>query len=123
MKTSELAGAFLDVWVAKAQGAEDARIEDWGGDLKSLCVTSFNAFERVPYRPSSSWGDGGPIIGRERIGTIPFGTDGQWLGSMPGDVDYCAGADAADGQLGATPLIAAMRAYVASKFGEEVPDA
>jgi len=58
--------------------------------------------------PSQSW----PIIERERIATIPCGEhwnaamDDQTLDVFPFE--------------GPTPLIAAMRCYVASKLGDEV---
>lgn len=63
------------------------------------------------FRPSSKWAHGGPIIERERIEMRPE-SNGQWLGiAMVGSEAY-----------GSTALIAAMRAYVASKFGSELPD-
>lgn len=60
------------------------------------------------YKPSEDWAQGGSIIQRERIRLDPRGV---WV----------AGHDSSnDEYLGATPLIAAMRCYVASKLGEEV---
>lgn len=116
MKTSELTGALLDYWVAKAEGLDPCIANDTGGIGR--CIIGY--FEK--FGPSTEWALGGPIIEREKIGTIPWGFEGLWLGSMPGDVDYYVGISYEDGQMGETPLIAAMRAYVASKFGEEVPD-
>ena len=48
---------------------------------------------------STNWGHGGPIIEREGIEICPIG-NGEFYGD--------------------TPLIAAMRCYVASKLGDEV---
>ena len=61
-------------------------------------------------KPSTAWEHGGPIIERERI-ALEF-LDGEWCAWAPGP-------QRADGR-GPTPLIAAMRAYVASRFGESV---
>lgn len=63
------------------------------------------------YKPSSKWEHGGPIIERERISVISdyHEIEDGWL------------ADGGKKQVfGPTPLIAAMRCYVASKLGEEV---
>jgi len=64
-------------------------------------------------QPSTAWEHGGPIIERERI-TLEF-LDGEWCAWAQSP----QGADGRDGR-GQTPLIAAMRAYVSSKFGEMV---
>lgn len=62
---------------------------------------------------STFWGMGGPIIEREKI-------DVMWCG-----IEWCAYCMTPDGERqletsGPTPLIAAMRAYVASKLGDEI---
>lgn len=66
---------------------------------------------------STDWSQGGPIIERERIRIVPFPPsrtkEGWWAG-----FDYTTGASI--GCAGPTPLIAAMRCYVASKLGDEV---
>jgi hypothetical protein len=64
-------------------------------------------------QPSTAWEHGGPIIERERI-ALEF-LDGEWCAWAPGPQR----ADGGDGR-GQTPLVAAMRAYVASKFGERI---
>ena len=62
------------------------------------------------YSPSQKWEQGGPIIERNLI-TI-FRRDDEWYAysSLSSTMDF----------HGATPLIAAMRCYVASKLGDEV---
>lgn len=65
---------------------------------------------------STGWRHGGPIIEREKIMPDPMTRhreDTNWQAQiwMP----YAC-------HTGPTPLIAAMRAYVASRFGEEVAD-
>lgn len=102
MDVSELTGLELDRWVANAKG------EAFGA-----CY-------------STDWSHGGPIIEREQIATWPAGNEG-WRALHPKNLDgaYLYGgvidAGSFDGTGGPTPLIAAMRAYVASKFGDEVP--
>jgi len=62
---------------------------------------------------STDWAQGGPIIERERI-------DVMWCGDR-----WCAYTMTPDKEAqlqteGTTPLIAAMRGYVASKMGDEI---
>jgi hypothetical protein len=61
------------------------------------------------FEPSTDWSQGGPIIEREVISVIE-GSNGEWqAGKRP--YKFC---------YGPTPLIAAMRCFVASKLGDEV---
>jgi hypothetical protein len=64
------------------------------------------------YAPSTDWSQGGPIIEREGIELVPDG-GGAWGAAI-------RGGDEDDTSQAYTPLIAAMRAYVASKLGDEV---
>jgi hypothetical protein len=59
---------------------------------------------------STSWEHAGHIIEREGIAMLKY-QDGRWEARHPQDHPIMEGH---------TPLIAAMRAYVASKLGEEV---
>lgn len=65
---------------------------------------------------SASWAQGGPIIEREKI-SLRYGdgtwgvAESKWEASHP-ECLYV--------KHGPTPLIAAMRCYVASKLGDEV---
>ena len=81
------------------------------------------------FHPSRDWRHGGPIIQRECIAIFRQkreSLDG-WAAMHP-DASAANGlygsrlieCDEFDGVWGWTPLIAAMRAYVASKLGEEV---
>lgn len=66
------------------------------------------------YSPSTDWAQGGPIIEREMIETLYDTEDDPnifWYARPVGAVAY---------QEGPTPLIAAMRCYVASKFGDTI---
>ena len=97
-----LEGELLDAAVAEAVGFETRNgVKHWPGP--------------IPFRPSVDWITGGPIIERERIRLNVFADGvGAWEGFHP-----CDGVRGV-AMEGPTPLIAAMRAYVASKFGSEV---
>jgi len=94
---AELEGAQLDWAVAKALGHKITE-RDW----------STQDF-------STDWSRGGPIIERERI-KIEFDC-GEWAAIL---FDDDAGEESPAWKRGQTPLIAAMRAFVASKLGDEV---
>ena len=108
MKTNELVGAALDWAVAKANGTPVYRIG------KTLTRTDVEG--NVYWQPSTNWAQGGEIIERERIGV--FARNDYW------ESLYCDNLFKEDGtdyfQTGATPLVAAMRCYVASKLGDAV---
>jgi hypothetical protein len=111
MKTSELQGPALDWAVAKCWGL-NVYLDD--GMVRLIG----HAFDRhyVFWTPSTDWEQAGPIIERERIGF-----------RFSGDFGFCAWKSYGIGshqnehsQYGPTPLVAAMRCYVASKLGDEV---
>lgn len=113
MKVAELSGALLDYWVAQIEGL--TKVQVWAAAVPGKpdgCFIWENGYPQS-FWPSSDWAQGGPIIERERIG-IEQACPGEVYAYMPGAELY--------GQRGDTPLIAAMRCYVASKFGDEVPD-
>lgn len=63
---------------------------------------------------STDWSLAGPIIEREKIGIVTSYKDANvWIGSI-------FEPDWKFNRAGPTPLIAAMRCYVASKLGDEV---
>jgi len=70
------------------------------------------------YSPTSNWAQGGPIIERERI-ELNRGND-LYFPSGNENGDYYEPLWIAGKLHGQTPLIAAMRCYVASKLGDEV---
>jgi hypothetical protein len=97
IKTSELTGAALDWAVAKCEHPKT--------------FNSHNTLRSIwSFRYSTDWSQGGPIIERESMELLQMRNPnyvqarvlfGVWL-------------------PGPTPLIAAMRCYVASKLGDEV---
>jgi hypothetical protein len=95
MKTSELTGAALDWAVQIAEGYVQPDPID---------------FARNCFKPSTDWAQGGPIIERERIDVWAW------------EKNWSAGDNKALNTRahGPTPLIAAMRCYVASKLGDDV---
>jgi hypothetical protein len=123
MKTSELTGKALNWAVAKCEEGE-ALAEGWhphfapyGGELR---------LRATPYAPSTDWAQGGPIIEREELSIEPQYTAGGlecWVAyghnlRYTEQGNYIQGSD--NRQYAPTPLIAAMRCYVASKLGDTI---
>lgn len=116
-KVSDLTGALLDAAVAKAEKVEtiegpSCHLQAWDAD--HACWRG--------WVPSEDWRVGGPIIYREQISTVSPDVLGpphtEWRAEimavlLPGRGEHAV-------MFGPTPLIAAMRAYVASMFGPEV---
>ena len=104
MKTNELTGAALDWAVAKCE-----QPEWWDNFPDEMAKGNLDMDGEGAYSPSTDWSQGGPIIERERLDI--YGYDGE---------NWCANDNLRATQYGPTPLIAAMRCYVASKLGDEV---
>ena len=119
MKTNELSGAALDWAVARAE-CLDCYADMTGGSRPAWATfVDFGDETHVKYTPSDHWGFGGPIIEREEIGIK------RRMPCMKGEEWEASGAPGAKGAgyrhaYGPTPLIAAMRCYVASCLGDEV---
>lgn len=107
VKVSDLSGPALDWAVA---GCESILVEHRRG----RCYT-WDSEGLVSYSPSSDWSMVGPIIEREGISTHKYDNDPGWYSAKQG-VSFL--------EDGPTPLIAAMRCYVASKLGDaiEIPE-
>lgn len=126
MKVFNLEGFLLDYWVAKAEGLPLSPEWDCAADGGILIGTGAGDLQR--FAPATDWAHGGPIIGREQISiwrydwTVrdPINT---WFAATSGVHGWDDGSIVGVGKeaCGETALIAAMRAYVASKFGDEVP--
>lgn len=111
IKVSEATGTTLDWLVAKC---EDKVLHEKYRAYKGLLIKGM--WGAIRYKPSTDWSQGGPIIEREG-GTLWSTNADGWR--------YKACYDFANDKEGAvmhgpTPLIAAMRCYVASKLGDEV---
>lgn len=131
MKVQDLTGVQLDWAVAKAEGDLYPR-----GDVMVLEGKLFSIEPgeyEIPdiwckYNPTDSWHLAGPIIEREGINLsvdyqddalsddmVQIGWKGNlWNDSVPGTAGFLQWA------YGPTPLIAAMRAYVMAKLGDEI---
>jgi hypothetical protein len=83
-------------------------------------VVKNHSFEdHVYWEPSTDWSQGGPIIEREGIGLLKVENrlpHQQWDAGETDEFPNTLWAVVS----GPTPLIAAMRCYVASKLGDEV---
>ena len=112
VKTSELRGGALDWAVAKAIG-KDFFIE--GKAVLSFCpgadIPGVPYFDREYWMPSVKWSQGGPIFESNKIDTFWDSGNECWDASMDKGMFV---------ESGPTPLIAAMRCFVASKFGDEI---
>lgn len=113
--TSELIGHALNRAVAKALGWIDYPNDSIERGSKWHCDPENAPFGRVMWKenfsPSTNWSQGGPIIEREKIDVFSTSNGNLWCAQS--DVRVFNG-------YGPTPLIAAMRCYVASKLGDEV---
>ena len=101
MKTSELTDVALRYAVALAEGDEELVA---------------NAIDGT-FAPDDYWAQGGPIIEREAL-TLDYDahdTDKLWEARR-----YAYDGTLLHNEYGPTPLVAAMRCYVASKLGDEV---
>jgi hypothetical protein len=133
MKTSELTGVALDWAVAKCENFDtrnnyrcqvidaddieyvfecyaddDAHAEEQALDMYPNSEVYLIEHLGI-YSPSTDWSQGGPIIERERIHVQPS-IGGVWQAELVfGKQSY-----------GPTPLVAAIRCYVASKLGDDV---
>ncbi len=119
MKTSELIGSTLDWAVAKCEGKNGVLHDD--GITRCIMLENAKGLYAGRFNPSTDWSQGGPIIEREEIELTKWGLDGwgakatnyQFLNTSYENANFCE-------EFGPTPLIAAMRCFVASRLGDEV---
>lgn len=100
IKTSELSGSALDWAVATILGDPIAN--------------GLTDDERY----STNWAQGGPIIEREFVTIEAKGVHPYWWARMAYENEE--GREQWSEESGPTPLIAAMRCFVASKLGKKV---
>lgn len=112
IKTSALIGPALDWAVVKCEG-EDYIAES---GVNGIGIE----YEATNY--SANWAQGGPIIERESIDifTEKKSYPDSWLASVARYQNAKKLVGWRIHQYGPTPLIAAMRCYVASKLGDTV---
>lgn len=140
MKVADMTGALLDYWVASALGEQacirrvrltlgnsDGSIDRVLVD-ENRCLRPMHSERDKPQDEwrgafwlgySSNWELGGPLIEKHEI-SVEYGHGGD----QPWRAEIGFKYNLTDGWVmsGSTPLIAAMRAYVFSTFGDTVPD-
>lgn len=138
VKTSELEGAALDWAVAQIENDDlDVTWKPLNGEMIGFgSIGSSPAFPCIRlkvatsapsglmvYSPSADWEQGGPLIEKHHIQTS---YNGNHFSQSPTREHWCAyackdsGAEYRPSGSGPSPLIAAMRALVAAKLGDEV---
>jgi hypothetical protein len=110
MKTSELTGAALDWAVAKCEGVNEEAFNLYYDPVES---TDYDKHGFPEFHYSTNWAQGGPIIERE-IAKIERFSYSLWEATA-----FTKNAQDIV-QSSPTPLLAAMRCYVASKLGDTV---
>lgn len=125
-KVSELSGGLLDAAVALANGRQ-FNINPIGDGRFCYILSAYDDGSQINsgrtewlyFAPSSQWREGGPIIERERI-MLGCRDVAPMVGKSFSDWGARIFDSETPKQYGPTPLIAAMRALVVSKLGEEV---
>jgi len=107
IKTSEATPIQINWLVAKCEG-HDVYIPAFASQPWLQIRGEHGFVYRCP-KYSTDWAQGGPIIERERIDVL-YEHDLRWIAVPQKGIE----------SYGPTPLIAAMRCYVASKLGDEV---
>lgn len=114
MKTSELTDIALDWAVAKCKYPELV----WDSSIGIHHASHQIVIPHLPepqcyWNPSTNWAQGGPIIEREKLNVV-YKARGEWY-AYTYEMAHRQAAE-----YGPTPLIAAMRCYVASKLGDTI---
>ena len=107
IKTSDLTGVALDWAVAQCEGKNGVLHDD--GITRCIVIAAPSGVYKGTYTPTVNWAFGGPIIEREKISIITTTNGHEWAAKAAHNYNY-----------GPTPLIAAMRCYVASKLGDTI---
>ena len=124
IKVSDATPLQLDWLVATAQGRKEIKIYAPSRPTdRGWIEVRFNPEPKATtarFDPTQDWQFGGPIIEREMIELTNWGLNDVWCAKA---TDYsCRPAqdEIFAEQFGPTPLIAAMRCFVASKLGDTV---
>jgi hypothetical protein len=112
VKTSEAKDKVLNYLVAKCLGHTE--FYDYGSYIRIPTKPSGS----LRFCPSTDWALAGPIIEREGVCMMfsPKDARGAWYSVMGKNRFLSPDFEGS----GPTPLIAAMRCYVASKLGDEI---
>ncbi|WP_250528826.1 phage protein NinX family protein [Caballeronia sp. ATUFL_F1_KS4A] len=116
MNVSELSGAQLDYWVAKAEGM-DAEVKRACG--MEWCQVDVQSVGLIHYQPSDDWHIAAPIAERQRYVTYPrmrAGGKVEWLAESQLNPEFHGI------MVDESPKVAICRLRVAEVFGLEVAD-
>ena len=121
MKTSELTGPAL-AWAVAVADKRQVRT-GIGGSIEVRGRTESG--DELPedydlwmfWYPQANWSQAGPIIEQEKLGVWHYGWDEY--GNEANNF-YAEDVTGDHVRVGPTPLIAAMRCFVASRLGDEV---
>jgi hypothetical protein len=122
-RVNKLDGPLLDAAIAKAEGHNfrvfSEAASPIGRPLTIAWRQHYTEGDADEFEASSDWAVGGPIIERERISVIRARDQDDWEAyvNMPTIIEL---DDEPPIARGPTPLVAAMRAYLVSKVGEEI---
>jgi hypothetical protein len=125
---SLLSDIMLDYWVAKAEGYETEPFKNGfrlrrDGDVVGFIEEKYTT-TLWNYSPSTYWSLGGPIIEREDIWVRSCSSMAPAVAYLNTDPERKFYAQLFNGvsyaAWGPTYLIAAMRCYVAYKFGDKI---
>jgi hypothetical protein len=118
VKTSKAKDQVLNYLLAKCEG-KTKLYQIRRGDSRVIDTDHpeyFEQYKRQHDEYSTDWALGGPIIEREWLDITPWPNESdedlRWQCKQHDSIDCVA--------FGPTPLVAAMRCYVASKLGDEV---
>lgn len=116
IKTAELIGEALGWAVAIAEGLSPIIAPAAYGNPARVFVQSSSEFvDDYRYRPWQDWTDGGQLIDKHQFNIVAGNTHGLCVVKS-----WSMGVVARTYPDGETHLIAAMRAIVAARLGEEV---
>lgn len=120
VKTSELIGAALDWSVAQA-AEQEIHHEYVDDEQRKMLILKWQDYSRnedfhqqKEWSPSTDWSQGGPLIEKYRVGFSVYSD--QYSETHFASIGYPAQGSGS----GQTHLVAAMRAIVAAKLGDEV---
>jgi hypothetical protein len=117
-KVSELTGAELDYWTARADGVpaqqlsiQQEQVKPWVSQDGLYCMRDGYGENEV-FSPSDTWEHGGPLLDKHKIVI-------EWIDN---ETAMACPHYGFKWSYAPTPLIAICRAVVRAKFGEEVEE-
>ena len=118
VKVVEATQLQLNWLVAKVEGKDGVLHDD--GITRCIVIAAPSGVYKGTYSPSINWAQGGPILERMFEQGLRLHNAEHMTGIHDKNI-MVASLDSPNGfWFGPTPLIAAMRSYVASKLGREV---